>query len=79
MTTLERRDRRRALKIVLAVWEKFGAYYVVSREDAVRIVAEALRREREEAGFAAVNYLFATKAKRRAATVVLLRKKEVQR
>lgn len=70
MTKLERRDRRRAR----AVWKQIrgGDYVTGEASSGISWIASALRREREDAGFAAVNYLFARKADRAKATAAIL-------
>lgn len=72
---LAARDRRRAR----AVWRAFcqdnlfNPPWVINFESsAVLFIAAALKREREEAGFAAVNYFFARKADREKARAAIL-------
>ena len=59
MTSLDRRDRRRALKIA----SEFGFRdYPTIR----KAIAAALKREREETGFAAIGHLFALRDQKNA-------------
>ena len=62
MTKLERRDRRRARRLLFVDLKKAHPY--PSLTAILPFVAAALKREREDAGFAAVNYLFTLKAER---------------
>lgn len=56
MTPLDRRDRIRAR----AIWRRASGRHIPEGEEwAISIIAAALKREREEAGFAAVGYFFA--------------------
>lgn len=65
MTKLERRDRRRARVVANVLIDALDPSGPVSPlAQIVPFIAAALKREREEAGFAAVNYLFARKAER---------------
>lgn len=48
MTTLDRRDRRRARALAKEARAKWAAY-----EDLIPLIAAALKREREETGLAA--------------------------
>lgn len=75
MTKLERRDRRRAIAVfeaAKAAWMKADNPGNFSHQNLQPFIAAALKREREEAGFAAVNYLFARKADRAKATAAIL-------
>ena len=63
MTFLERRDKRRAAKIIRDLPIAYG----VPDFDWLKVaIAAALKRERGETGFAAIGYLF-TKSKQAAA------------
>jgi len=62
LTKMEKRDRRRATILAKEARAKWATY-----EDLIPLIATALRREREETGFAAMQYFFAKKAKRKAA------------
>lgn len=73
MTKLERRDRRRARVVANAFIDALDPAGPASPlAQIVPFIAAALKREREEAGFAAVNYLFARKAERAKATAAIL-------
>lgn len=65
MTTIDRRDRRRAKKLLFV--DVKGAHPYPSLDDIVPFVAAALKRERDETGMGAINwFLFSdrgTKAK----------------
>lgn len=71
MTKLEERDRRRSKALMLA-WNR-------CKDTLPNLIAAALKREREDAGFAAVNYLFARKAERAKATAAILGTEKVKR
>lgn len=72
MTNLERRDRRRARRICESFPREAVDVTRACLADLVPIIAAALKREREEAGFAAVNYFFARKADREKARAAIL-------
>jgi len=63
MTKLEKQDRRRAMSVIDAMNAEQNLTVVIVRD----LIAAALKREREETGFAAMQYFFAKKAKRKAA------------
>lgn len=62
MTSLDRRDRRRAEKIIHNTTLACG---LPDSECLARAIAAALKHEREETGFAAVRALFSKSAKSR--------------
>lgn len=63
MTTLDRRDRRRAEKIALMIDAKYWNGHSGLVTVSMQLIAAALKREREEAGMGAINwFLFSEKS-----------------
>lgn len=55
-TTLDRRDKRRAKKIIADVLDMHCAWDDEQLKDAIPAIAAALKRERDETGMSAVNW-----------------------
>lgn len=66
MTTLERRDRRRATVVAAKVWKMYADNpFAPFKDGALPLIAAALKREREEASVAAAQwFLFSGKNER---------------
>ena len=61
MSSLDRRDRRRARTACLLIWPTL-LKWKATKNNPVDVIAAALRREREETGLAAIGHLFAKRA-----------------